>query len=219
MILVCLDIQYTLAYAEALKETNNTTQDSSLVITENEISSRGLRISLISAPSYLFATGNDGTSSSRNYDSFPGVSIGYADLKVGQFGWTSNLAYLSLGEHYVDTFTTVQDNSITSGSKTYSGSINFVRADFNVAYTFNKYFNFKAGLNTLKCINGTGYDSGSENYFKNLGFGYQSSIGIQLTKNYGFDIGFSDMNFQGSNSNGSGNYTISGLEVALSGTF
>lgn len=134
-------------------------------------------------------------------DSTNGFAIGYANLPIEELGWTTNLGFME----------TKKDSSA-----------NIIRVDGNLAYTFSEYINLKGGLNIAKFTSGAGVKELNE------GVGLQTSIGLQITKNVGIDIGYTQMNMAGKTpvtSNGvevgKGDYEIklSGLEIGLNGTF
>jgi hypothetical protein len=118
-----------------------------------------------------------------------GVSLGYASLPVQQLGWTTNVVLIEIR----DSESTVQ----------------LGRVDGNLAHAFNEFVNIKAGLNLSK------YLTGGDNRL-NPGLGLQASIGFQLSRGFGIDVGYSEMN---QTSTRSGNLKESGPDLTLSGTF
>ncbi len=134
-------------------------------------------------------------------DSTNGFAIGYANLPIEELGWTTNLGFMETKKET---------------------SANIIRVDGNLAYTFNQYINLKGGLNIAKFTSGAGVKELNE------GVGLQTSIGLQMTKNIGVDIGYTQMNMAGKTpvtSNGvevgKADYEIklSGIEIGLNGTF
>lgn len=173
------------------------------VVEKNEIVSEGIRISIIKPPKEMKGiVSYSGASADQtaNADSTIGVSVGYAKLPIQNIGYTTNLAFIEAKHNGV--------------------SANIIRADGNVAYTFNKYVNIKAGLNISKFTSG--------NYLKDFdpGFGFQTSLGFQLNKKIGLEVGYSEINSSGSalffsNQSEKFNYEFKmhGLEVGLNATF
>jgi hypothetical protein len=168
------------------------------------ISSQGVRISIVRPTLDMKIEAKfDGQtfSGTAKPDSALGVAVGYAKLPVEELGFTTNL---SLIEAKVDS------------------SVNIVRLDGNLGYAINKHINLKGGLNTMK------FTSGDTVKDFNPGLGYQLSLGLQLNKNVGLDIGYSELNSSGKlpvTSDGveidklNMDLKMSGLEVGLSATF
>ena len=120
-----------------------------------------------------------------------GFSAGYANLPVGHIGWTANLSYIDVEE----------------------SPVVFYRLDGNAAYAFTKYFNIKGGLNFSKATGNSSEDS------LNPGFGLQASLGLQISENFGIDVGYTQMN-QSKNSKGVNfEFKESGVEVGFNVTF
>ncbi len=147
--------------------------------------------------------------STAKFDSVFGVAVGYASLPVQELGFTTNLAYMEARK---------------------DRSANIARADGNLGYAFNNNVNLKGGLNILK------FTSGTDLKDLNSGIGFQGSLGFQLNKTVGFDIGYSESNLSGtlpitstftsngkviSKEVGKGDVDVklSGLEVGLNATF
>ncbi len=127
--------------------------------------------------------------------------MGYANLPIQELGFTTNLALIEMKSE---------------------SSANIARIDGNLGYAFNNYVNLKGGLNIMKYYTGEG--------LKNLnpGFGYQASLGFQLNKTVGFDIGYTEQNTSGKvpvTMNGEEigkadvDLKLSGLEFGLNATF
>lgn len=165
-------------------------------VAENEPSSKGLRISILK--SFLEADvkasyQGHSFSGTDKLDDTLGFSLGYANILVGELGWTANLAYMDI--------------------KNEGTSVAMVRADGNLAYAFTSILNIKGGVNLSKFTSGTNYDK------YNVGIGYQGGLGIQLTKNFGLDIGYTQMNQSGSSNGIDVDVKESGTEIGLNGTF
>lgn len=126
-------------------------------------------------------------------DSALGLSLGYASLPVQELGWTSNFTYMD-----------IKNEGTTTGA---------VRADGNLAYAFNKTANIKGGLNLSKLT------SGSNSNKLNPALGFQSGLGVQLTKNFGLDVGYTEMNQSGSIDGVSVDLKEKGMEIGVNGTF
>lgn len=136
-------------------------------------------------------------------DSF-GLAIGWADIPVRELGWSMNLAYIDLGDG--------DKNQKTEGGLEVEAD-GLARADFNFAYGFTSKFTGRIGANVAKFTQG---EVGRE---LAAGLGAQGSLGFQLTKELGIEAGYSAMTVGGNNKGGRRTGTISGAEVALTGTF
>lgn len=168
------------------------------------ISSKGIRVSLIKPTLDMKAKAKyQGLSfeATGKPDSAWGVGIGYASLPVQELGWTTNLSMIEAKAER---------------------SSNMVRVDGNLGCAFNKYVNLKAGLNATKFTSGDGVKD------LNPGVGFQASLGLQLNRNVGIDVGYSESNVSGDTpvtSNGkeigkaNSELKLSGLEIALTATF
>lgn len=173
---------------------------------DDSISSKGFRISLVRPnldTKMKIKWEKFSFEGSPKIDSTTGLSVGYASLPIQELGWTSNLALME--------------------AKTES-SANLARIDGNLGYAFNKYVNLKGGLNVVKFTTGSGVKE------LNPGVGFQASVGVQVTRNLGFDVGYTEMNTAGKSpvtSTSSGqeigkaNYDLKmyGLEFGINGTF
>ncbi|PWU13465.1 MAG: hypothetical protein C5B49_14730 [Bdellovibrio sp.] len=93
-----------------------------------------------------------------------GVSIGYAYLPVQQVGFTSNFSYLRL------------TNQSTRGSG------GMWRVDGNVGTAINSIFNVKGGVNLSNLPD--------EPIKLDPALGFQASVGVQATRNVGFDLAY-----------------------------
>lgn len=118
-----------------------------------------------------------------------GFSLGYASLPVQDLGWTTNTTFM------------------------HADGVGFARIDGNLAYAFTSIVNVKGGLNVSQLISGTTFEK------RNAGIGFQGGVGVQLTKNFGLDLGYTQMN----QSNSLGGYSVdaklAGVEIGLNGTF
>lgn len=171
---------------------------------DDSISSKGFRISLVRPnldAKMKVKYESFSFDGSQKIDSTMGLAVGYASLPIQELGWTTNLALMEAKNE---------------------SSANLARVDGNLGYAFNKYVNLKGGLNVAKFTSGSGVKE------LNAGFGFQASVGVQLTKNFGLDVGYTEMNTAGKTpitSNGQeigkADYDLkmSGLEVGINGTF
>ncbi len=175
---------------------------------ENHVSSQGIRLSFVkptlesSTKAYL--DGNYFGSSTTDMDAAQGVAIGYVNLPIQQVGYTSNLAVME----------------VKRGS-----SATLVRLDGNIGYALNNFINLKGGLNLMK------FTSGGDLKDLNAGLGYQASLGFQLNRNIGLDIGMTEMNVAGKlpvtyegveffeTREADVDYKLKGIEVGLNATF
>ena len=133
-----------------------------------------------------------------------GFSIGFAYLPLRNIGFTVNASYLSFNDE---------------GD---SDKIRMLRADGNVGYAFNEIISIKGGLNISDFTN-------SELNKLKPSFGLQFGTGIQISKNFGFDISyvvmqqtnrsFGDYNNKGTFNDPTLTLIEKGLEVALHATF
>ena len=163
---------------------------------DDSISSSGVRVTLMSP--FLkakFKTNYYGQdySSDETLDSSYGFSVGYTNLPIYRLGWTADFAYLN-----------IQSDGTTVGA---------MRIDANLGTSFSKRVNIKGGLNVSKLV----FAYGVGDY--NPGIGGQASIGFQLSRNFGIDLGYLYM-AQSANSNGVRiDLSEAGPEVDLTGTF
>lgn len=133
-----------------------------------------------------------------------GLSVGFAYLPIRSVGFTVNASYLSFN---------AEDES---------DKIHLLRADGNVGYAFNEIFSLKGGFNVSDFTN-------SELNDYKPSFGLQFGTGIQINKNFGFDISyvimsqsnrsFTDSKNKGTINDPTVNIFEKGLEVALHATF
>ena len=168
------------------------------------ISSKGIRISLLKPSSDYRGTAkyqNFSIDGSGSFDSALGLGIGYANIPIQELGWTTNLALIEVKK---DT------------------SAKIIRADGNLGTAVNSFVNLKAGLNIMKLTSGTNVEE------LDPGLGFQASVGLQINKNFGLDLGYTEMNTSGKvpiTSNGKEigqadlTYKLSGVEISINGTF
>ncbi len=133
-----------------------------------------------------------------------GISLGFAYLPIRSVGFTVNASYLSFN---------------AEGD---SDKIHMLRADGNVGYAFNEVVSLKGGFNVSDITN-----SELDEYKPSVGL--QFGTGIQINKNFGFDISyvamrqsnrsFTDYNNAGKFNDPTVNLIVSGIEVALHATF
>ena len=162
----------------------------------DEISSRGVRIGIVK-PMLEYEAKVDYSGNSFSFkdklDEAIGFSVGYASLPVQEFGWISNLTYID-----------IKNQGTKSG---------LIRLDGNLAYAFTSFVNVKGGLNLSKFTS----DGNMAKLDPSLGF--QGGLGFQVTKNFGVDIGYTQMNQSGTNSDLKLNFKVAGAEIGLNGTF
>ncbi|HWU42004.1 MAG TPA: hypothetical protein VN132_01160 [Bdellovibrio sp.] len=187
-----------LALAVTFLTSNSFAQNmSSTKISDDSISSKGFRMSIFK-PLYEGEVKLSGfgvsQSDKKDLDNSIGFSIGYVSLPVRALGWTVNASYADLKHQ--------NDSSMGLG-----------RVDGNLAYAFTSILNLKGGLNVSKFVSGPGEATSYD-----AGLGYQVSLGVQLTKNFGLDVGYAVMN-QSKSSGFKIDVKESGAEIALNGTF
>lgn len=192
----------TLAVASAFAQNSSTVSmpTTSAEQYDGGVSSEGFRVSFLKPASDMkldmTIEGMSGSGSATPSSSV-GFAAGYAKLPIHSLGFTANAAY----EQF--------HSEATLGA---------ARIDGNLAYTFNKYLNVKGGLNFFKFVSGD-----VVNHF-NPGFGFQASLGVQMTKNFGLDFGYSESHTSGTVDIGLADKAdvemkISGFEAAMNATF
>ena len=87
------------------------------------------------------------------------------------------------------------------------------RLDGNLAYVFNEHINIKGGLNLSRLV------ADAREYKLLPGLGVQASVGIQFTKSFGVDFGFTRMRQTATVFNTDVVLVVAGLEVGLNATF
>jgi hypothetical protein len=162
---------------------------------DDGMSSIGFRISLVKpmldADIKASYKGNS-FGNKEKLDETLGLSVGYARLPIQELGWTANAAFME-----------IKSEGTTTG---------LARIDGNLAYAFTSIVNIKGGLNLAKLTSG-----GGSNY--SAGLGIQGSVGIQLSKNFGIDLGYTQMNQSGSTNGANVALKEAGMEIGLNGTF
>lgn len=187
----------TVFLAMALVASSSFAQNSSTakMPTNDSISSQGFRIGIVKPilKANIKASFNGGSvSANENLDEALGFSLGYAKLPVQELGWTTSATYMD-----------IKNNGESDG---------LARIDGNLAYAFTSIVNIKGGLNISKLTSSAGNKL-------NAGMGFQGGVGVQLTRNFGLDLGYTQMNQSGSLEGAKINFKVSGFEVGLNGTF
>lgn len=190
---IAIFLTLTLSATASLAQTN--VSEMTTTKEENIVSSQGFRIGL-SVPmlhTRISASFGQPKSNIDEVDSTIGFSLGYISLPVQKIGWTTNLTHMNL-----------------KGSSTVS---QLSRLDGNLAYAFTDVINVKGGLNLSKLTAGT--------FLVKLDpvLGFQTVLGIQITKGLGIDIGYTQMNQSGSVNGRNISSMESGAELNLNGTF
>jgi hypothetical protein len=155
---------------------------------------QGVRVAYLQ-PIMKFAAKTDesGWELNERVDRANGISVGYANLPIGQLGYTSNFALIGMRE---------------SGLQQ-----NIVRTDANAAYAWSNNINVKGGVNLSRFVGG---DLGANSKPR---IGYQMSAGYQMTSNIGADVALVEMRQTG-NRDFEGLYTrVRGAELSLNATF
>lgn len=158
-------------------------------------SSEGIRVGLVKPTLKAdFKVKFNGGSGSKieNMDNALGVSVGYAHIPNSQFGWTANLSYLEVS------------NSDTK--------IGLLRADGNLALGLNQIVHLKGGLNVTKLTSGA-----SDSWKPALGI--QAGVGLQATRNLGFDLGYVVMSQTAESEGRKVDLALHGIELGVNGTF
>jgi hypothetical protein len=161
-----------------------------------ESGAKGIRLSLLKPvlkAEMKASFGSESVTVKDDLDEAMGFAVGYASLPVQAFGWTANVAYLE-----------VKNDGTTGG---------IYRVDGNAAYAFSSLVNVKGGLNLSKLTN---TDSSTE--FKPA-IGLQANVGFQITKNFGVDLGYTQMNQTADEDGLDMKFQMSGFEVGVNGTF
>lgn len=159
-------------------------------------SAKGVRVSFLKPDLELKvkATYEESSfSGSNKLEDTLGVGVGYAFLPVQNLGWTTNFSYIQF-----------KDSRDTA---------HFLRLDGNLAYTFTDVLNLKGGVNVSK-IGGAG-DADKIT----PGIGFQASLGVQATRNFGIDFGYTQMKQAGSDDGIKWTLEEAGFELGLNGTF
>jgi hypothetical protein len=160
-----------------------------------ENSSKGFRVSIVKPmleAELKVSGGGQSASDSAKLDDALGFAVGYANLPVQALGWTANLTHLEI--------------------KSDGASATMLRLDGNAAYAFTNFVNVKGGLNLSK------FTSNASDELKPA-IGLQASVGFQATKNFGIDVGYTQMNQKAESQGVDLNVKVSGIEIGLNGTF
>lgn len=170
---------------------------SSPTTSANISGTQGVRVALV-APILkiqvkLSALGESVTSERESLDNSLGFSIGYAQLPVQALGFTTGLTYMNLHKDSTD--------------------LGNMRLDGNLGVAANDFINFKAGLNFSKIV------TGEAAKYWTPGLGFQASMGLQMNRNLGLDIGYTKMTQNAEESGVRATLDMSGPEIALTGTF
>jgi hypothetical protein len=170
--------------------TSSMTVPSSSSSNQPNFEPKGLRVSLFK-PVLTARTQTTGQGNTEmSFDNTFGLSIGYANLPLKQIGWTANASYIEI---------------FYAGDK-----LGVLRTDANVAYGFTKNLNIKGGLNLSKFVIP---ERVRDEYNPSVGF--QSSLGLQVTKNVGVDAGYTFMK----QTNKRQDIELAGLELGVNATF
>jgi len=164
--------------------------------TNDGISSKGFRIGIVKPmldADLKASYQGQSFSNKEKLDEALGFSLGYASLPVQELGWTANATYMDI--------------------KNEGSSTGLARIDGNLAYAFTSIINIKGGLNVSKLTSGENHDK------INAGIGFQGGVGVQLTRNFGLDLGYTQMNQSGSMDGVKVDLKEAGFEVGLNGTF
>ena len=198
-----LFVTFAFSFSAYSQSSNYPTERSSTSVSQvSPVSSQGVRVSILGAALNFEMTASafgHTTSYVTPMDNASGFSLGYAYLPLRTLGFTTNLSYLALTKD--------------------SESINFGRLDGNMTYAFNRTFNLQGGANISRIT------SGGDGSFSKLspGLGGQIGLGAQLTKNFGLDLMYVQMNQAGNIEIIGGTVKMatqeSGAELNLSGTF
>ena len=181
--------------AAATQSTSSTKISTTTVDTSNTVN--GIRVELL-VPMLEFKLSAMGRSFRESIDSTYGLGIGYAYLPIQDLGFTTRLSYLNAQEN--------------------DDSVGIARLEGNLGTSLNQVVNLKGGLNMSKIVATSGGDISDYE----MGFGFQASLGLQINKNFGLDLGYTQMNQTlGKSSTRSIDVDIelSGPEISLNGTF
>lgn len=123
-------------------------------------------------------TPNSGSSfhaNTNNGATMAGVSVNYADLQRGQFGWSAGGTIISK----------VENDTSASSSLSSVHSFTQIRPEGNLAYAFNNgiWGMFGGHLSGM-------FGGGIEEAINPLGLGGQIVLGYTPVKNMGFDLGY-----------------------------
>lgn len=193
----------------AFAQNQTTPEETSSVSTHfpGPTSAKGFRIALVKpfldweaeAKADNFTFKSDG-----EFEKEMGFSLGFAYLPIRSVGFTVNASYLTFND------------------KGDSDKTHMIRADGNVGYAFNEIMSIKGGFNISDFT-----DSDMDEIKPSIGL--QFGTGVQINKNFGFDVSyvimrqtnrsFTDYNDKGTLNDPTINLFEKGLEVALHATF
>lgn len=162
---------------------------------DDSISSKGFRIGIVKPmleADIKASYQGQSFGNKEKLDEALGLSLGYASLPVQELGWTANATYMD-----------IKNNGESTG---------LARIDGNLAYAFTSIVNVKGGLNVSKLTK-----SDASKY--DAGIGFQGGVGVQLTRNFGLDLGYTQMNQSGSSDGIKVDLKEAGVEIGLNGTF
>lgn len=197
LILISMSFSLSLAVHAQTSPANRSKTTSAAAFDEG-VSSRGVRVSLLK-PTLDFDVKLSGrgrsNSGKESFDNATGASVGYVYLPVGQLGFTTGVAHVS----------------VTEGGS----SAGLTRLEGNLAYAFTSKVNAKGGLNLSK------FTSAPNSMLTDLetGLGAQAGLGLQMTRNLGIDLMYSQMNQSGNTQGVKIETKESGLEIGLNATF
>ncbi len=149
--------------------------------------STGFRVSLLK-PSLTVQ--NPSENSNSQLENSLGISLGYIDMPIDDFGWSASFAYLS--------------------GETARLATGLQRLDMNVGYALNRIFSLRGGFN-LSTISRQGFARLTPSG------GLQLIASAQIHRNLSIDVGYLNMN-QGLPENLKV-LNESGLELGVAGTF
>ncbi len=181
-----------ISYHASAQNISNTSLES------KNISSRGFRIGLIK-PILNFegkttVNGQNYKVSEKLGDSI-GLALGYAHIPVQGIGFTTSLAYMEIKD---------KDNSSVQG---------ILRVDGNIGYSFSEFLHLKGGINLSRWTKGDASDKVKPD------LGIQIGLGFQMTRNFGLDVGYTQMNQKTSNDFSDVELRESGAEIGMTATF
>ncbi len=166
------------------------------------VAAQGFRFTLMK--SFLkikgkFSYGGRSFTDKETVDQSIGLGLGYVYLPVASLGFTGRLLY-NIAEIDAD----------EGKDPDYST----VRLEANGAYSFNSNLYGFAGLNLNKY---TETENGMKEF--NIGPGFQLGIGVQLSRNFGFDLQFVQLNNKAEKDGATADFEQSGIELGAHGTF
>lgn len=187
-ILVCLALNNS-----AMAQESSTSLEAA--IPKSQAAASGIRVALIKPILSGNGLENVGLRNSRFEDSM-GLSLGYSDLSVGELGYTASFNFIN--------------QKILSDNFVFAKNGQMVRADLNMGTSLNSTYSVKAGLNISK------FTSIATAEIEPI-IGAQASVGMQATRNLGFELGYVMMSQQVYTTKGM--ISQSGFELGVTGTF